>query len=104
MAPRLRTVSPAEADGPFLRERLVAPVSDEWVHGNKGKNREEASVLPVLWAWGLSLTYAGFGLVSEAMNQLTFGFHPVRAGFMATTACSCSTCTGAGISLQTARR
>jgi hypothetical protein len=38
------------------------------------------------WAWGLSLAYAGFGLVSEAMNQLTFGFHPVRSGFMATTA------------------
>jgi hypothetical protein len=38
------------------------------------------------WAWGLSLAYAGFGLVSEAMNQLAFGFHPVRSGFMATTA------------------
>jgi hypothetical protein len=43
VAPRLRTASPAEADGPFLRERLVAPVSDEWVHGNKWKNSEEAS-------------------------------------------------------------
>ena len=32
------------------------------------------------WAWGLALAYAGFGLVSEDMNQLTFGFHsdPVR--------------------------
>lgn len=38
------------------------------------------------WAWGLSLAYAGFGLVSEAMNQLAFGFHTVRSGFMATTA------------------
>lgn len=38
------------------------------------------------WAWGLSLTYAGFGIMSEAMNQLAFGFHPVRSGFMATTA------------------
>ncbi|MDH4187968.1 MAG: hypothetical protein OEV08_13325 [Nitrospira sp.] len=37
------------------------------------------------WAWGLSLAYAGFGLVSETMNQLTFGFHPVRSAFMATT-------------------
>ena len=37
------------------------------------------------WAWGLSLAYAGFGLVSETMNQLSFGFHPVRSGFMATT-------------------
>lgn len=38
------------------------------------------------WAWGLSLAYAGFGLVSEALNQLAFGFHPVRSGFMVTTA------------------
>lgn len=37
------------------------------------------------WAWGLSLAYAGFGLVSETMNQLSFGFHPVRSAFMATT-------------------
>ena len=37
------------------------------------------------WAWGLSLAYAGFGIVSEAMNQLAFGFHPVRFGFMGTT-------------------
>ena len=37
------------------------------------------------WAWGLSLAYAGFGIVSEAMNQLTFGYHPVRSGFMAIT-------------------
>jgi len=37
------------------------------------------------WAWGLSLAYAGFGLVSEAMNQMALGFHIARAGFMATT-------------------
>lgn len=37
------------------------------------------------WAWGLSVAYAGFGLVSETMNQLAFGFHPVRSAFMATT-------------------
>ncbi len=37
------------------------------------------------WAWGLSLAYAGFGVVSEAMNQLAFGFNPTRSGFMATT-------------------
>jgi len=37
------------------------------------------------WAWGLSVAYAGFGLVSETMNQLSFGFHPVRSAFMATT-------------------
>lgn len=38
------------------------------------------------WAWGLSLAYAGFGIVSEAINQLVFGFHLVRSGFIATTA------------------
>lgn len=38
------------------------------------------------WAWGLSLAYVGFGIVSEAMNQLAFGFHMVRSGFIATTA------------------
>jgi hypothetical protein len=37
------------------------------------------------WAWGLSVAYAGFRIVSEAMNQLVFGFHPIRSGFMATT-------------------
>ncbi|TKB94079.1 MAG: hypothetical protein E8D41_05930 [Nitrospira sp.] len=37
------------------------------------------------WAWGLALAYAGFGLVSEAMNQLAFGFSQIRSGFMATT-------------------
>jgi hypothetical protein len=29
--------------------------------------------------------YAGFGLVSEAMNPLTFGFSQIRSGFMAAT-------------------
>ncbi len=38
------------------------------------------------WAWGLSLAYAGFGIVSEAMNQLAFGFHVIRSGFIVTTA------------------
>jgi len=38
------------------------------------------------WAWGLSVAYAGFGMVSEAMNQLAFGFHVARSGFIATTA------------------
>jgi len=37
------------------------------------------------WAWGLSLAYAGFGIVSEVMNQFAFGFHVVRFGFIATT-------------------
>jgi len=38
------------------------------------------------WAWGLSLAYAGFGIVSESMNQFAFGFHAVRSGFIASTA------------------
>ena len=37
------------------------------------------------WAWGLALAYAGFGVVSEALNQLTFGFSQIRSGFMVTT-------------------
>lgn len=37
------------------------------------------------WAWGLSLAYAGFGIVSEVMNQVVFGFHVVRSGFVAST-------------------
>ena len=37
------------------------------------------------WAWGLAVAYGGFGLVSEAMNQLAFGFHPLRTGFMLAT-------------------
>jgi hypothetical protein len=38
------------------------------------------------WAWGLSLAYAGLGIVSEAMNQLASGFHVIRSGFIVTTA------------------
>jgi hypothetical protein len=38
------------------------------------------------WAWGLALAYAGFGIVSESMNQFAFGFHVVRSEFIATTA------------------
>lgn len=37
------------------------------------------------WAWGLSVAYAGFGVVSEIMNQMAFGFHVVRSGFVAMT-------------------
>ena len=37
------------------------------------------------WAWGLALAYAGFGVISEAMNQLTFGLSQIRSGFIATT-------------------
>ena len=40
----------------------------------------------MVYKWGLSLTYAGFGIVSESMNQFVFGFHVVRSGFIATTA------------------
>jgi hypothetical protein len=39
-----------------------------------------------LWAWGLSLAYTGFGIVSESMNQFAFGFHVFRSEFIATTA------------------
>jgi hypothetical protein len=35
--------------------------------------------------WGLALVYAEFGLVSEAMNQLTFGFNLIRSAFMMAT-------------------
>lgn len=38
------------------------------------------------WSWGLAVAYGAFGIVSEFMNQSAFGFHPVRSGFMATTA------------------
>ncbi|WHZ17171.1 MAG: hypothetical protein OJF52_004023 [Nitrospira sp.] len=34
------------------------------------------------WAWGLAIAYGGFGLISELMNQLSLGFHPLRTGFM----------------------
>jgi hypothetical protein len=37
------------------------------------------------WAWGLAMVYGGFGLTSEYMNQLQFGFHYLRTGFMAAT-------------------
>jgi len=37
------------------------------------------------WAWGLAVAYSGFGIVSEIMNQLAFGFHPVRTGFVGST-------------------
>lgn len=37
------------------------------------------------WAWGLAMAYGGFGLTSEFMNQLEFGYHPLRTGFMALT-------------------
>ncbi len=37
------------------------------------------------WAWGLAMAYGGFGITSEWMNQLEFGFHPLRTGFMAAT-------------------
>jgi hypothetical protein len=38
------------------------------------------------WAWGLAIAYGGFGLISELMNQLALGFHPLRTGFMIATA------------------
>ena len=41
----------------------------------------------MLFRSGLSLAYAGFGIVSEVMNQLAFGFHYVRTGFIVTTVC-----------------
>lgn len=37
------------------------------------------------WAWGLAAAYGGFVLMSKAMNQLTFGFHHLRSGFMLAT-------------------
>lgn len=37
------------------------------------------------WAWGMAVAYAGFGIVSEWLNQASFGFHPLRSGFMLTT-------------------
>lgn len=39
------------------------------------------------WAWSLAVAYAGFGIVSETMNQLAFGFHVARTAFMVTTLC-----------------
>lgn len=37
------------------------------------------------WAWGLAVAYGGFGILSELMNQLVFGFHPVRSAFIGST-------------------
>lgn len=37
------------------------------------------------WAWGLAMAYGGFGIVSEIMNQVAFGFHPVRTAFIVST-------------------
>ena len=37
------------------------------------------------WSCGLALANAGFGLVSEAMNQLTFGFNQIQSSFMGAT-------------------
>lgn len=37
------------------------------------------------WAWGLAIAYGGFGIVSEFMNQLVFGFHLVRTAFITST-------------------
>lgn len=37
------------------------------------------------WAWGLAIAYAGFGITSEFMNQVAFGFHPARSGFIGST-------------------
>lgn len=37
------------------------------------------------WAWGLAIAYGGFGVVSELLNQLEFGFHRLRTGFMVST-------------------
>ncbi len=37
------------------------------------------------WAWGLAIAYGGFGLTSELMNQVAYGVHPLRTGFMAAT-------------------
>lgn len=39
------------------------------------------------WAWGLSLAYAGFGVVSEVMNQAAFGFQYVRTVLIISTLC-----------------
>ena len=37
------------------------------------------------WSWGLAIAYGGFGIISEFMNQLVFGFHPVRTAFITST-------------------
>lgn len=38
------------------------------------------------WGWGLAVAYSGFGLVSETMNQWSFGVSLIRSGFMMTIA------------------
>jgi hypothetical protein len=38
------------------------------------------------WGWGLAVAYSGFGLVSETMNQWSFGVSLIRSGFMMTMA------------------
>jgi hypothetical protein len=38
------------------------------------------------WGWGLAVAYSGFGLVSETMNQWSFGLSLIRSGFMMTMA------------------
>jgi hypothetical protein len=37
------------------------------------------------WAWGLAVAYSGFGIASEIMNQMAFGYHPVRTAFVLST-------------------
>ena len=37
------------------------------------------------WSWGLAPAYAALGLVSEVMNQLTFGFNQIWSSFMVAT-------------------
>lgn len=37
------------------------------------------------WSWGLAVAYAGFGVISEFMNQLAFGFHLIRTAFIVST-------------------
>ncbi len=37
------------------------------------------------WAWGLAVVYGGFGITSELMNQIEWGFQPLRSGFMVAT-------------------
>ncbi len=37
------------------------------------------------WSWGLAVAYSGFGIVSEIMNQMAFGYHEVRTAFVLST-------------------
>jgi hypothetical protein len=34
------------------------------------------------WAWGLAVAYAGFGIVSEIMNQVVWEMSWIRSGFI----------------------